>query len=109
MIRYKIYCLIDPRSQKVFYVGATKLSLSHRLSGHVSDSNLLRGGSTFNRRCDFIQEILKEGGRPVIKLLKTVLLDSVDHYESFYYRKFTRLGNDLLQCADKFNYSVIKR
>lgn len=106
---YKIYCLIDPRTDSIFYVGATKVLLRTRLSGHISDSKLLSGGAIFNRRSERINEIINIGNRPVIKLLGATSLEKVDRLEAFFYKKYLRDGHDLLQSPDKFFYSKINK
>lgn len=101
-----IYCLIDPRTDKPFYVGCTKVKLSDRLSQHMHEArnNFIINANGFCidnypertfknvniRKCLVILEILLHGKKPIIKLLKSCHFDKSDHYEKFYYYKLSK-------------------
>jgi hypothetical protein len=57
MRTYKIYCLWCPVAEEIKYVGQTSVSLSQRLSGHLSER-------TNTVKSLWIQSLLKEGKRP---------------------------------------------
>lgn len=61
-MKVKIYCLIDPITFKVRYIGRTKNSLSTRLNGHLSKSKRKQ-----THRDYWIQSLMKKGHIPIIK------------------------------------------
>lgn len=104
---YKIYCLVDPRDNKPFYVGATKRKLNLRLTGHIQDIRCFRPDDMSAKKI-LITSILKEGLRPIIRLLVETEKDYVDTYERMFYDILTKQGFNLLQSANKFNYQQQK-
>jgi len=80
-----IYCLVNIETNTVFYVGATKNSLSVRLSSHLTREKL-----------PTIVALSKKGGLiPEIKLLETVELDSQIERETFWIKHFSQRGVSL--------------
>lgn len=107
---YSIYCLIDPRDNKPFYIGATSYSLKARLSQHISSVDRKRSKrfSLSNDRKEKIKDILKCGHRIIIKLIRTATLANVNRLEFFYYKKYTKLGFNLLQSDRHFSFPYHK-
>ena len=68
---YKVYCLIDPITGKVRYVGHTHTTLSQRLKRHLDD---WRDGKrdTCERKREWIAGLKKQGFRPFILMLHSV-------------------------------------
>lgn len=62
----KIYVLIDPRTQKICYVGQTTSSLEERLKGHVYQS---QNGNVTKCLC-WIKSLRKNKFMPIIKLIE---------------------------------------
>lgn len=98
-----IYCLVDPRDGKPFYVGATNCRLNTRLSGHISESKTILP-QYWNNKNKLINSILRDGKRPRIRLLKVATMGSVDHYEFFFYSMLTQHGFVLIQRTTAFHY-----
>lgn len=104
----KIYSITDPRTGKVFYVGATSRSINCRLKSHIGlKPKNRKNNSIINRRTEYINEIIKSGYYPVVNLLEECSFDMVDQRESYFYNKFKGEGCELLQNSSRFNYSKI--
>lgn len=69
-IKVSIYVLIDPITLKVRYIGRTKLSLSVRLSQHVTKAKHDVGKNT--RKNNWIRSLVRFNCKPIIRLLTTV-------------------------------------
>lgn len=103
-----IYCLIDPRTNLPFYVGATKSCLKKRLYNHLSIIHIPGKYGVMAARRDLIKNIVAEELKPEIKLLKQVLPHEVDFYENYFYSYYTDRGIELLQSKWLFNYQLKK-
>jgi hypothetical protein len=72
----KIYCLYDPISCKIRYIGRTsKKILEHRLIEHISKSKYFERyypEKKLPHRVNWIKSLLTQGYEPKIKLLKIV-------------------------------------
>lgn len=100
----QIYCLINPHNNRPFYVGATKLDLSNRLSVHITESKSILP-IYWNRKHYLMNYLISTNKRPRIRLLYTCSLIEVDYYEEFFYKMFISQGFRLLQ-SNSFNYST---
>lgn len=98
-----IYCLIHPITRHPFYVGATKLPINIRLSGHICEYNTYRPDS-HSVKMKYIGNLLQQGIKPKVRLLYVATLHSVDHYERFFYDLFKQQGYNLLQKDTAFSY-----
>lgn len=63
---YKIYSLINPDTNEVFYIGQTSAELKYRLLGHLSKTDKNK------QKAEYIQTIMLQGKRPIIKELETI-------------------------------------
>lgn len=104
-MKYLIYTLIDPRTDRPFYVGATVQNLKNRLSGHISDKRILNEKTIFAKKHFLIQAILKEGKRPIIQLEKEVLENELNRAERQVYEDLIKKGENLLQDKNCFHYT----
>lgn len=95
----KVYCLVDPRTDKPFYIGTTYRKLSERLHGHIADSKITvyKKGTILFERCTFIRDMINEGFKPVPKLLFIANMTTANLLEGYVYRYFTKLGYNLIQ------------
>ena len=75
-MKIKIYCLYDPISCKIRYIGRTsKKVLEHRLIEHISKAKYFERyypGKRLPHRVNWIKSLLNQGYEPKIKLLKIV-------------------------------------
>lgn len=108
MQKVKIYCLIDPRTDKPFYVGSTKMKLNHRLNMHCASLWYYPGKKVVAKRHAFITKMKKAGFRPIIKLLREVDFNKVDWNERYFYNKYLKSGFKLLQSC-QFEYQKNKQ
>ena len=87
----KIYCLKDPKSNEVKYVGFTRSTIKTRFSQHKHEAlkrNKLSHVYNWFRKCS------KEGYLPVIELLEDgISKDKWEEKENFWIKKFTNLTN----------------
>ena len=106
----KIYCLVDPRNNKPFYIGATRLSLSTRVSGHVHIARQymthmpFRHNTLSARKHSIIYGLWKAGKRPKIIQLALIHKEAANHYEQFFYLTLRGQGYTLYQLSSAFNY-----
>lgn len=67
-----IYGLFDPVDENniIRYIGITTNKLNNRLSGHLYDAKKCKNN---NRRANWINKLVKEGRKPSIVLLETII------------------------------------
>lgn len=89
-MEYKIYFLIDPRTNKIRYVGKTTKDLNKRLfNGHLRDK-------TKTHKTNWINSLKKEGLIPEIKLIKTCKNEKLCNFsEKFYIKLFGRADKNV--------------
>lgn len=96
---YKLYTLRNPFTKEVFYVGQTKMSLSTRLSGHIS------GSESNKAKNDYIQSIVDQNEKPIIEEIETIAgtcyIDKlfVNDREIFWVKYYKSRGVKLLNSA----------
>lgn len=86
-----IYCLIDPVTDQVRYVGCTKTSLANRLSGHCGTSQ-----SSNPQKRLWVRSLRNLGLKPVIKQIEVIELSNSADRENFWINHFREQGADLL-------------
>lgn len=100
----KIYSLVDPRTNRVRYVGQTKQSLKARLNGHITD------GRTFKYnfpKCEWLAELENEGLLPLIVEIECVKNKDADEREKYWINKY-RKTEDLLNLTNGTTHSRIQ-
>lgn len=110
----QIYCLVDPRNKRPFYVGATVVPLKNRLSAHIHEAINFRTNKyaikyTSYKKHQLIMDLNKAGLKPIIDPLYICDINSVDHYEPFFHQILTNHGFDLFNMPYNFNYSKYKK
>lgn len=110
----QIYCLVDPRNDKPFYIGATKVLLKHRLSGHISDAlsshqNKYTARFKADKKHALIKDLLRQDIRPRIDHLYTCTIHSVDYYELFFYQLISGQGFELFNSYLSFDYPKYRK
>ena len=65
----KIYALYDPTTSTIRYIGRTRRKLNKRLAGHIHNATRQNKNS---HKCCWIRNLLKNGIRPKIRILKTL-------------------------------------
>lgn len=84
----KIYKLINPIDNTVFYVGRTSFDLNFRLGGHLTQVNYKGTGESLNqRKIEILKSILVAGKKPIIELLEAVLPISENEYRGYHERE----------------------
>lgn len=86
--KIKIYALINPDNDYVFYVGATSYLLSDRLTMHIYSP-------TNKKSKEVIGTLRKNGKKPEIIELDEVCFKDSDFYEQFYIDLYRSYGFDL--------------
>ena len=77
---YKVYALIDPRNNRVKYIGITKRSIEIRLKEHIDDKKSRKTYKAF-----WINKLKSLGLTPSIKIIKKNLsADLAKEYEIHY-------------------------
>jgi len=67
----KIYALIDPRTNKIFYVGKTK-DMYRRMRWHMSDARVNSNEPLGSEMAIYLHRLVKSGLYPVIEILEEV-------------------------------------
>lgn len=87
----KIYCLIDPFSYEIRYVGFTTNTLNNRFSSHKYDA-LKRKASTYKDK--WFRSCNKKGKLPIISLVEDdIPYDKWEEKENYYINKYKHLTN----------------
>jgi len=68
--KYRIYGLINPITNSVFYIGCTLQTLKVRLGGHIFESKANRGNPKMKHTV--ILELIDAGKEPIIKLVENI-------------------------------------
>jgi hypothetical protein len=104
----QVYCLVDPRNNKPFYVGATKILLKNRLSAHIHDASTFVINKyvpqTSRKKHYLISELIQSNLRPRIDLLYLSPLSAIEYYEAFFYKMLINQGFELFNSPSHFNY-----
>lgn len=100
MRKYKIYHLIDPRTNEIRYVGQTVQTLENRLKKHLRSKDK-------SHRVNWIKSITNEGLEPIIELIcETNTLDKCNELEQFYIKKYRDEGLKLTNMTDGGDGSI---
>lgn len=93
-MKYKIYKLIDPRTNEIRYVGRTVQTLSNRLRKHLKAIDK-------SHRTNWIKSLLIKGIEPKIELIcETNTFENCCELERFYILKHKKLGFKLVNMTD---------
>lgn len=87
----KIYCLKDPRTLEIYYIGKTVRSLETRLSDHVWDAK--RGIDT--DKCEWVRSLLASDCFPLIEQVEECLEASAHEREKFWIEYHQSAGASL--------------
>lgn len=88
-----IYCLKDPRTDIVRYIGKTKKTIKYRLSKHMSDKGSYK-------KCTWIKSLKKIGLKPIIEIIDEVTEQNWKEAERAYIRFFKSCGALLVNSKD---------
>ena len=87
-----IYCLRNPSTNEIFYIGATESAPKDRLKGHYSHfKEYLKGERNLNKRFEYLENIWPEIA--IIELLEIVQNDYLYKKEIEYITKYTKKYN----------------
>lgn len=115
-MEYKIYVMIDPRTNQVRYVGKAKHTLVKRLSGHLSSHELKQK----HKRASWLKSLLALGFKPIIVLIDEVKTEEVNFWERHYISLYKSWGFNLTNstqggdggattCGRKQSFEVIQK
>lgn len=106
---YYIYCLKCPLSNKIRYIGQTRVSLSKRLGGHLYDSRK-RKKEKYNHKDNWIFKLSELNLKPIIEEIEsfkmTTDLSFVLERETYWILKLKSENIDLLNSTDGGEYSI---
>lgn len=91
-----IYALIDPRNNKIRYIGKTTNKLNIRLSKHVSNTKYGKLSHCQN----WIKQLLKLNLKPTIDLIEKANISNWREKEIFWIKFFRTKYNDLTNISD---------
>lgn len=91
MKNYKIYKLIDPRTDEVRYIGFTISELNRRLDNHLSESR--RFIKKNSHKENWIRELLNLNLKPKIELLEECSENNWEEREKYWISQFNNLTN----------------
>lgn len=94
----QIYCLKNPITNEIFYIGATTKSLKERLNKHYWDINALeKGQRENNKRFEYLKNLLPV--KAVIELIEKVNLDVLEEKEKYYINFYNNINPNLTNTA----------
>lgn len=106
----KIYALINPINDQVFYIGATTNSLNKRLQEHVNDMKSSLHMPVMVPKKRILKSILESSLYPQILELDEVALMESTFFEDFYMNLFRTYGFNIQQeQKSRFATLYIKR
>ena len=85
---FKIYCLKDPKTLKIKYIGVTVSDLKQRLSQHIYDS---KNNGTHKR--NWIKGLISQNKKPIICLLEYCNYKNWEQKEKLWIKRFENLTN----------------
>ena len=85
---FKIYCLKDPFTLKIKYIGVTVSSLNQRLSQHIYDS---KNNGTYKR--NWVKNLISQNKKPIICLLEYCNYKNWEQKEKLWIKRFENLTN----------------
>lgn len=98
---YKIYALVNPETDGVFYIGCTRQELHKRLIDHIGECGNISRLSVPSKKQAIIIALLKSGKRPTISLLEELknisliqLYKEASKKEAEWILKINPIGND---------------
>ena len=77
-----IYCLKDPRTLEIRYIGQTINDPKKRLSQHIHQEKRTKGKLTHVH--SWVRNLKKENLRPIMEILEECTLEELDNKEIFY-------------------------
>lgn len=85
-----IYGLIDPRTNKIRYIGQTIQPPKYRLNNHLSE---VKNPKYNTRKINWLKSLLNNGLKPELVILDTTTKDKADDLEKQWISKFDNLTN----------------
>jgi len=98
IMEHLIYILIDPKTNKVRYVGQTTKKLQQRLSAHINKARNTPNKTTHKNT--WIKSLIKENLKPIIQLIDIVSDDEWKEKEKYYIKKYRESGDELLNLSE---------
>ena len=89
MTKYQLYCLKDPNTLEIRYIGITTASLKARLSQHLYDVKVQKGTHKIN----WIRSLLLKNLKPIIELLEICDESNWEEREKFWIKNVLNLTN----------------
>lgn len=87
---YFIYCLKDPISQEIRYIGFTTKTLKYRLSKHIDNAKYNKHNKHL---CNWILKYLKLNLKPIIELIEICNKDTWIEREKYWIKYYSNLLN----------------
>lgn len=89
-----IYCLVNPITEEIFYVGATKTGLLERLKKHYWDLTSYQNDKRqFNKRFEYLENLLPDTAS--IGLIEEVELNELSEKEKYWISYYKNLNPNL--------------
>src|SRR5271166_6355629 len=101
MGKFLLYCLYDPETGELRYVGQTVRNLKVRLQGHVGQARDDGKNNKRNHHSNWILSLLKKDLRPEIKLLQKLNnQEDLDAAEIYWIKYFREIGCNINNAVD---------
>jgi len=91
----KIYCLIDPITNEIRYIGQTLQTLQKRLIKHHSDCERLNTHVNY-----WLRSLKNNGQRAIIQLIEECSIETIDELEIDYIKKYKENGHRLTNISE---------
>lgn len=97
-MEHNIYVLIDPKTNKIRYVGQTTKQINVRLTNHISKAKKSNNKTTHKNT--WIKSLLNENLKPIIELIDVVCENDWKTIEKNYISFYREKGCDLLNISE---------
>jgi group I intron endonuclease len=97
-MKHKIYVLIDPKTNKIRYVGQTTKQINVRLYNHIYKAKKSNHKTTHKNT--WIKSLLNENLRPIIELIDVVGENDWKEVEKNYISLYREKSHDLLNISE---------
>jgi hypothetical protein len=99
-LKFKVYCLIDPETNEIKYIGITSRSLNKRLKEHIQKSKFKQT----HKDC-WIKKLLDKNHIPKIEFLDEV--DDYKFWEPYYISLYKSWGFKLVNSTNGGDYNEL--
>lgn len=103
----KIYCLKDPDTNEIRYIGKTIQNINCRLATHCCRNRNYKQKNQYNHTEAWVRSLINNNKKPIIEIIEEVDFIGWEEKEIYYIKHFKELGCNLTNHSvggDKSNF-----